>query len=79
VRAHALGEQDLAVTAPVIRPAGYAHLLLTEHALRCRSHSEELALASRAARKNAEALEEIICNGTEAEVLEALKLVGDVQ
>lgn len=52
-----------------------AHLLLTQAALLARKEADELLMASKQARDNASALEEIICNGTDEEVNAALKLV----
>jgi hypothetical protein len=58
----------------MIRAAGFELLPLMEMALRSRAHADELLLASRAARMNAEFLETIICEGTDEEVRDALRL-----
>lgn len=50
-------------------------LLLMLAALRARAHASELALASRAAQMNAEALEVIVCDGTDEEVIAAVKVL----
>lgn len=49
-------------------------LALTRLALEFRQSAGELLLASRNALANAEALEEVICNGTDEEKKEALRL-----
>lgn len=48
-------------------------LLLMLAALQSRKHADELLLHSRAARMNAEALEVIVCDGNDDDVLKALK------
>ena len=58
----------------MIRAAGFELLPLMEMALRSRAHADELLLASRAARMNAERLEHVICHGTDEEVNEALRM-----
>ena len=50
-------------------------ILLMEAALRARAHSSELLLASRAALKNAEEIERVICNGSDAEVKATVRAV----
>lgn len=51
-----------------------AHLLLTQAALLARREADELLMASYNARTNAEAMEEIICNGSDEEVKAALHM-----
>lgn len=41
-------------------------------ALKCRAEAEELRLAAWAAQRNAEAIEKIVCEGTDSQVSEAL-------
>lgn len=48
------------------------HLRLTQVALKCRAEAEELRLAAWAAQRNAEAIEKIVCEGTDSQVSEAL-------
>jgi hypothetical protein len=62
-----------------IRGASFAILPLMELALKSRAHADELLLASRAARLNAERLEAIICYGTDEDVNEALRLCTTTQ
>ena len=51
------------------------HLKCVTAALKARADAAELLLASRAALKNAELLEEIVCTGSDAEVEEAARAV----
>ena len=50
-------------------------LILMEIALRSRAHAAELLHAHRAAMKNAEALEEVICNGNDEQVAATIAII----
>lgn len=58
------------------RAATESRLRLTNLASRSRAHATELLLSADAATKNAEALEKIVCHGTDAEVSQTIDLLG---